>query len=132
MATNTAGTQARQLPWQAVHYLRKDFTFADTGSVLTLGTLPAGAVILKALSGVEVHVAFTAGTNKQLDIGTLATADLYATDLTLAAIGFVPIDELVSHKLAADTTLYATPDLTGSSNTAGSATVVIAFIPDIG
>jgi hypothetical protein len=40
MATNTAGTNARQLPWQAVHYLRKAITKADATLVVKLGTIP--------------------------------------------------------------------------------------------
>lgn len=130
MATGTQGTTARQYPYQMVHYLRKSFTYADAGKALTVGIIPDGALILKPLSGVQVNVAFTAGTNKQLDIGTSATGDLFATNLTLASVGFVPIDEVVSLVVSGDTTIVATPDLTGSDNTAGSGVVVIAYIPN--
>lgn len=130
MATNTAGTVARQYQTHQVHYLRKEFTFADAGVRLTVGTIPAGAVIHKAMSGVDVDIAFTAGTNKQLDVGKLSPVDdddFWGTDLSLASIAFVPLDEAVSFKVAADTVVTCTPDLTGSGNTAGSATVVIAY-----
>lgn len=131
MATGTAGTAARLYPQQMIHYLRKDFTYANTGEVLSVGILPAGAVMLVNISGVYVDVAFTAGTNKRLDIGTTANDDLYATDLTLASIGWVPLDETtVTFRVAVDTEIIATPDLTGSSNTAGSASVIIAYIPN--
>ena len=129
MATGTAGTQARSYGTHQVHYLRKAFSFADTTAVaITVGILPAGALILRNLSGVQINVAFTAATNHRLDIGTPANDDLYATDLELNAIDFIEIDEAVSMVVDVDTTITATPDLTGASNTAGSGEVVIAYL----
>ena len=128
MATNTAATNARLYHTDQVHYLAKDFTFADDGSVLSLGYLPAGAVIIKPMSGVAVHVAFNAGTTNVLDIGTPANDDLYGTDLALGSIAFVPLDEAVSMTVAADTLVTATVDLTGTAATTGSATVIIAYV----
>lgn len=124
------GVVARQYSYQQVHYLRKSFTFADDGTVLTLGTIPAGAQICKQSSGVYVNVAFNAGTNNFLDIGTSANDDLYGTDLSLATIAFVPLDEAVTMIVAADTTLTATVDLTGTAATAGEGEIVITYIPD--
>lgn len=128
MATNTAATNARLYHTDQVHYLAKDFTFADDGSVLSLGYLPAGAVIIKPMSGVAVHVAFNAGTTNVLDIGTAANDDLYGTDLALGSIAFVPLDEAVSMTVAVDTLITATVDLTGTAASAGSATVIIAYV----
>lgn len=130
MATGTPGSVARQYVTQQIHYLRKGFSYADTGNVLTVGTIPAGALILKPLSGVFVNVAFTAGTNKQIDIGPTSNDDLWGTDLSLASIAFVPLDEAVSMLVSSDTAIIATPDLTGSSNTAGEGVIVIAYIPN--
>jgi len=134
MGTNTAAAPGAQLYHTAqIHYLRKDFTFANTTAVpLHVGVVPAGSVILKALSGVDVQVAFTAATNHRMDIGTPANDDLYGTDLALETIAFVPLDEAVTFKVAVDTTIIATPDLTGATNTAGEGTVIIAYIPDLG
>lgn len=129
MATNTAGDSGQVYHTRQIHYLRKDFTFANAGQVLTVGTIPAGAVVIKPISGVDVDIAFTAGTNHQLDIGTTANDDLWGTNLELNAIAHVPLDEAVSFKVAAATTITATPDLTGATNTAGSGTVIIAYIP---
>lgn len=36
MATGVQGTTARQYPYQLVHYLRKAFTYEDTGKVLVI------------------------------------------------------------------------------------------------
>jgi hypothetical protein len=128
MATNTAGTSARLYHTDQIHYMAKNFTFANDGDVISLGFLPAGAVILKALSGVTVHVAFDAGTTNVLDIGTPANDDLYATNLALGSIAFVPLDEAVSQTVSEDTEIIATVDLTGSAATAGTATVSIAYM----
>lgn len=128
MPTNTAATNARLYHTDQVHYLAKDFTYADDGSVLSLGYLPAGAVIIKPMSGVAVHVAFNAGSANVLDIGTAANDDLYGTDLALGSIAFVPLDEAVSMTVAADTLVTATVDLTGTAATTGSGTVIIAYV----
>lgn len=128
MATNTAATNARLYHTDQVHYLAKNFTYADDGSVLSLGYLPAGAVIIKPMSGVSVHVAFNAGETNVLDIGTAANDDLYGTDLALDTIAFVPLNEAVSMTVAADTLITATVDLTGTAATTGSGTVIIAYV----
>jgi hypothetical protein len=125
-----AGSTARELSLQVKHYFRKGFTYADDGQVLTVGTLPAGALISKPDSGVYVNVAFNAGSTNVLDIGTAANDDLYATDLALGSIAFVPLDEAVSMVVAADTTITATVDLTGTAASAGEGEIVICYIPD--
>lgn len=123
------GSQARVYHTQQVHYLRKDIDFEDNGTVLTVGVIPSGAMILKSMSGVLVNVAFNAGTTNVLDIGTSADGDLYATDLALGSIAFVALDEAVTMTVAADTTITATVALAGTAATAGAGAVVIAYIP---
>lgn len=121
---------ARLTQYQLVHYLRRNITFADTGVVLALGTIPAGSVILKPISGVNVTTVFNAATNNFMDIGTAATGDLYGTDLSLLALGFIPLDEAVNYYVAVDTDLTATIQLSGGSQTTGAAVVIIAYIPN--
>jgi len=130
MTTNTAGSSARDYGKGMVHYIRKNVTYANNGTAVKVGTLPAGAQIIKPMSGVGINVAFNAGSTNVLDIGTSGTGDLYATDLALGTIGFVPIDEVVSNKMAADTDIYATVQLTGTTATAGDAEVIIAYAPN--
>jgi hypothetical protein len=132
MATNTAGTVARELSFQAIHYLRLDIDEASGVGPFTIGVIPAGSVILKPISGVQVNVAFS-GTSPVLDIGTAANDDLYGTDLDLdAAVDFVPLDEAVTMKVAVDTELIATIDLdTPAGAEDGAATIIIAYCPDI-
>lgn len=136
MATNTAGNNARQLPWQTLHYIRKGFTFADDGNVLTVGVIPAGSQIIPVLSGVYVREAFNAGSGNVLDIGNSANDDLYATNLALGTVAFVVIDEAATatdvngHYVSSATTITATVDLTGTAATTGAAEVIIFYVPD--
>ena len=71
MPSNTAAVQARELPWQAMHYMRKTVNFNDTGIATGLPFaqyLPAGAQIHYCM--VNVVTAFNAGTTNVLTVGT--------------------------------------------------------------
>lgn len=94
MATNTPGTTARRLHTQQVHYLRKRITFATATVETVLGMIPAGSSVI----GGGIHV-ITADAGITLDVGFLdgsSTNDpnAYATALSVAAVGFIPLDEL--------------------------------------
>lgn len=131
MATNTAGSTARELSFQAVHFLRYNIDEVSGAGPFTIGTIPAGSLILKPISGVQVNVAFS-GTNPVADIGTTDNDDLYGTDLDLdAAVGFVPLDEAVSMIVAVDTTLTVTLNLDTPVAADGTGVVVIAYIPNL-
>jgi hypothetical protein len=122
---------ARQSHQQLVHYIRRGFTFADNGVALTIGTLPAGALINKAMSGIHIVTAFNAGTANVADVGTAADDDYFGTDLALGTTTFVPLDEVVGgYRLAADTDITITLGLTGTAATTGDGEVVICYIPD--
>ena len=132
MATGTAGTAARVFHTQQVHYLRKSITFADDGTTVTVGTIPAGSLVLKPLSGVAVTTVFNAGSTNVLDVGpsTDSGTDLWATDLALGTLAFVPLDEAVTFLVSVDTTVQAAVDLTGTAATTGAAEIIICYIPD--
>jgi hypothetical protein len=132
MATNTAGSTARNFNKQMIHYLRKGITFADDGTTVTVGVIPAGSLIIKPISGVAVTTVFNAGSTNVLDIGpsTDSGTDLWATDLALGSLAFVPLDEAVTNLVSVDTTVQAAVDLTGTAATTGAAEIVIAYIPD--
>src|SRR6185312_12829284 len=100
---------ARVYSDQMVHYLRKAITFADNGKTVDVGTIPAGALFLKPISGVHVAVAFNGDTTNTLDIGpsTDAGTNLWATVLALGTIGFIPCDEVVSNVVSVDTLVQA-------------------------
>jgi hypothetical protein len=117
---------------QQVHYLRKGITFADDGTTVDVGTIPAGSMVLKPLSGVLVTTVFNAGSTNVLDVGpsTDSGTDLWATDLALGALAFVPLDEAVTFLVSVDTYVQAAVDLTGTAATTGAAEIVICYIPD--
>ena len=132
MATGTAGSVARLYHTAQVHYLRKDITIADAATTVTVGVIPAGSIILEAISGVYVSVVFNAGTNNRLDIGvsTDSGTNNFATLLTLLGIGMIELDEVAATlKVASDSTIQAYVDVTGTAATTGEASILIAYIP---
>ena len=130
MPTNTRGSVARDTRLSTVQYIAKTLTFANAGQVL-IGTLPAGAVILKAASGAHVHTVFNAATTNTIDIGIQSDGDLFGSALAGGAVAFVPLDESAGYKLTADTPIYATYNQTGTAATTGEATIYIAYIPRV-
>ena len=132
--TNTAGGVAREYSTSQVHYLMKDFTFADDGSTLTMGYVPIGATILRG--GVVVSTAFNAGSTNVLDIGTEADPDGFATDLALGTIGVIAADEMATTNdagpFAAITKIVCVVDLTGTAATAGVGRAWVEYIVPLG
>lgn len=124
-------TPARVYNEQMIHYLRKSISYLDDGKTVTIGVIPAGAVLIKPISGVAVNVAFNGATTNTLDIGpsTDSGTNLWATVLTTASIGFVPLDEAVSNLVSVDTIVQAKVVSTASAS-AGSAVIIIAYIPN--
>lgn len=119
MATGTAGTAAREYHTAQVHYLYKDFTFADAGTVLSMGFAPLGATVIRA--GVVVSTAFNGNSSNILDIGTSADTDGFATDLALGTVGVIVADEMATSNdcgpYAADTELKIDITSTASATT---------------
>lgn len=129
MATNTAGTVAREHATQQVSYLRLAITKADATLVKTVGIIPAGSIVLRG--GVAVTEAFNAGTNNRLDLGTVADDDGFATDLALGTVGVIVADEMATSNdfyVTVDTTIIATVDVTGTAATTGAAYVWIEYL----
>jgi hypothetical protein len=122
---------ARDVFEHVVHYIAVAFTFDDNGKVLTIGTIPANAQIIKPLSGVTVNTVFNAGTSNVADIGTTADDDLYGTDLALGTVAFVPVDEVVSYRVTSDTTFTLTVALSGTAATTGAGVAQIAYLPRV-
>lgn len=124
----------RQYHQQMVHYLRKTVTYTDNGTEITVGWVPSGALLIKPMSGVHVSTAFNAGTSNVIDIGAddgNDDPDEWGTDLALGTATFVPLDEAIGTYLCtADTEITATVALAGTAATAGSAEVIICYIPD--
>jgi hypothetical protein len=130
MATNTAGSIARNDYNQDIKYLAKRFTsVADaTTATFTLGVLPAGATIIAPISGVDVLTVSNAGTNNRLNIGITGTTAKYAANSSLLTAGFVPMAVAVGHRVTVDTPIIVTLDITGTTPTTGDFDVFVAYI----
>lgn len=128
--TGVAGGVAREYHTKQVHYLHKDFTYADDGSTLSMGYVPIGATVIRG--GVVVSTAFNAGSTNVLDIGTAADSDGFATDLALGTIGVIAADEMATTNDAgpytAITEIVCVVDLTGTAATAGVGRAWVEYI----
>ena len=132
MATNTAGSVARELGFQAVHYLRANVNYSDdAGASVSLGTVPAGSIIIPNASGAFVTTAFAADTTAQtMNIGVEGgDVDSLATALVLTTAGQIELDVETAIYVTVDTPLAAALTA-GTAPTAGSAEVIICYIPD--
>ncbi len=131
MATNTAGTTARQYPQQMVHYLRKTITVSDTTATL-VGTIPAGSVVIPAASGFLPYTDFD-GTTPTMDAGIEGETDAWMDGTDIDTVGtFKPFDQVdAGFYLSADTNVYALVG-GGGSNTTGEGIFWVAYIPDNG
>jgi hypothetical protein len=132
MATNTAGTTARQYHTAQVHYLTKAITYADNGSTLDLGYVPAGGYVLRG--GVVVSTAFNGDSSNILDIGTSSDTDGFATDLALGTIGVIATDEMATTNdayCASDTLIQCVVTSTASAS-AGAGLVWVEYIVPMG
>jgi len=120
-----------------VHYLRKAITYADGGTTVSLGWVPAGASVIRA--GVNVNTAFNGDSSNILDIGyrnggnsETDDTDEFATDLALGTAGVIVADEMAT---AAVTTFaggaeIVAPVVSTASASAGAGVVWVEFIVD--
>lgn len=126
MATGTVATTARKYHEDMVHYLVAPITFTDTAAI-TVGILPAGALIIKPTSGLMTLTAFNAATTNNFNIGSTADDDRFATLIAGGAVGFVGVDENDLY-VSADTTVTATYVPSGAAATTGSGYITIAYV----
>jgi hypothetical protein len=132
MTTLNTGVPARNDGYQNVQFLRKRITYLDLGTVVTIGKLPVGASVLPG-SGVHIVTAFNSSGTDLLDVGFIGSTtddDAYATDLTLAAVGFIVLDELAATTNIQGTvehTVTCTPAQSVADATAGVADITIMY-----
>lgn len=132
MATGTAGDNAQQYHTRQVHYLTKRITFADYGTTVTVGKMPAYSSIVGG--GVHVVTAFNSSGTDLLDVGFIGAttdADGYATLLTMAAVGFIVLDELATTTnimQTQTTTVTCAPAQSVADATTGVAYVIIQYV----
>lgn len=127
-------TPARQLSQQVIHFLRKRITFADYGTTVNAGVIPAGASVVGG--GVHVVTAFNSSGTDLLDVGFVGSTtddNGYATLLLLSAVGWIVLDELATTtniQQAIDTTVTLKPAQSVADATAGVADVIIWYVPN--
>jgi hypothetical protein len=124
--------EGRQLPFQAVHYIRKSITFDAPGlsaGTVECGVLPDGAVVVDTVY--KVVTAFNSGTSDTLIVGTadddnefLTAIDAQQTAGTAArattGLGYESSGEVV----------YAKVTPVGTAADAGEVDVVITYVAD--
>lgn len=138
-------SEAREYHTQQFHYLRKEVTFSDEATAVTVGTLPAGAIVLKSLSGVHVEEAFNDGGTDLIDVGyaaytdsagsaVTADPDAFATDIDVSATGYTELDEAAAdfyvNANATGVKVTATYDGFNNDASAGKAHVIICYVPN--
>ena len=126
--TLNANTTARDAGFQNVQYYRKRIQYTD-GVLTWKFKIPAGAIILAPISGVDVQTVFNFGTNNRVQIGDASNASKYGLNVSLAALGFAPMAVAVGHKVTVDTDIVFTVDNSGTAATTGDAELVLAYIP---
>lgn len=130
MATNTAGTAAREYHTAQIHYLAADVAFGDgNGATITLGNVPAGSYILRG--GVVVSEAFNAGTTNTIDVGVTGTATAFASAIALGTVGVIAADDMATTTKslsAADIAVIATLHMTGTAATTGAGRVWVEYL----
>lgn len=133
MTTSLNSTlSARDAGEQQIHYLRKRITFADVAATVNVGKLPIGASVTGG--GIHIITAFNATTTNVANVGYIGAttvASAYATALTLAAVGFIVLDELAATTNIQGTvehTVTVAPTETGAASTAGVADVIIQYV----
>lgn len=127
------GIPARDDGTQGIQFFRKRFSFdGSAGQIYTITpisfVIPANSIILSALSGADTQVVFNAGTANRVQIGIAGAVSKYGLNVTVAALGFAAMAVAVGHRVAVDTTVIFTPDITGTAPTTGEVECVLAFI----
>lgn len=126
------GVPAQDLQYKnMINVMRKRITYLNAGTAVTIGTLPAGAIVVGG--GVQLITTFNDSGTDLLDIGTTADADEFASALVISATApvWIAADELAtnnSYSDTADITVTATYTGQNADPSAGVADIVIYYI----
>ncbi len=125
---------AREIGYNVVQTIGKRITFSDFGTVVTVGKMPPFSHVIGG--GVHIITAFNSSGTDLLDVGFIGgttDADAYATQLTLAAVGMLALDELATTTnimQSVDTTVTCSPAQSVADATAGVAYVFVNFVTE--
>lgn len=145
MPTNTlqSNPSARHNAIEQLGYLRANIVFggatgpfqynAVNGVPIVIGTIPAGSLIMKATSGHQVITAFNAGTANTLDVGVGGGSGVtFSAAGSMTATAFVPVNAATGvFRVAVDTVITVTPNITGTAPTTGDVEVLITYAENI-
>jgi hypothetical protein len=134
MATDTLQAPARRTHLQVVHTLRKRITFADEGNEVTVGYLPANAVVIGG--GAMITTAFD--DTSTIDVGfkdgnSTDDPNAYATALVATAVGYIALDALAATTNIMQTepaTVTVTLNDGSGAVAAGAAEIIIEYVLD--
>ena len=127
-----ANYPARNSGDQTINYLRAPFTFtAGNSGIVQVGTLPAGAVVLRAY--VVINQVFNWGTNNLLKVGIVGSDASIISSASLLALGIISATAVLTAAATitptVDTQIIATSLATGTQATTGSGFIVIEYCP---
>ena len=128
-----ANYPARNSGDQTINYLRAPVNFNTLGtvSIVQVGTLPAGAVVLRAY--VVVNQVFNWGTNNLLKVGVVGSDASIISSASLLALGIISATAVLTAAATitptVDTQIIATSLATGTQATTGSGFIVIEYCP---
>jgi hypothetical protein len=131
MTTGTTGNNAvvHQLHTAVIRRRSIAFNTANIGTGLSMGYVPAGAIITAVT--VLIETVFNAGTTNVLVVGTSGNDDAYlaAGDVDETALGLTRYSGKAA-KLASDTEVFVKYTQSGTAATTGAATVLVEYVLD--
>jgi len=128
-----ANYPARNSGDQTINYLRAPINFNTLGtvSIVQVGTLPAGAVVLRAY--VVINQVFNWGTNNLLKVGIVGSDASIISSASLLALGIISATAVLTAAATitptVDTQIICTSLATGTQATTGSGFIVIEYCP---
>lgn len=133
MASNAQQTDARQLPWQAVHYAYLDITYLTTTETKMV-KVPAGSTLLRVYASVQT-VFNDSGTEliKVQRSGQSAgeIASISGTSLGLVAGTALATAAAAVQRPTADTDITVQYVGQNADATTGAARVILEYIPPV-
>jgi hypothetical protein len=122
---------ARDMGYCVCEALRKRVTFSQVGTAVTVGVLPARALVVGG--GIFVTTAFN-GTGMTANVGhadATAVPAAFASAISVAALGYIAFDELAAVTNTRSTgERTVTVTVTATAATTGDAEVIVLFVND--
>lgn len=131
MATNTAGTVARELTTQQAHFLRLRINGSAGNATYTVGIIPAGAIVTRIYTATRNSGGLTGGA-ATISFGTSGSPAVFfaanGAPATTTGLNLVTILTAGAPVFTVDTTLVA---VIAGTPTGGAIDVVYEYIPQI-